>query len=228
MEQAAKSFEPDESSMPAVAGRIGPDSMVRSPAVERTANVMDRDLIARVLAGDRPAFDVLIARYQRQAVAVSYRLLGNSHDALDVTQDAFYKAFNSLATLQNPDAFGGWLMRIVSNLSLNYRRGRKTRSKAQLPLDDMLGGETGGEGASGWSTKTADPARTLASREMGAKLTAAMASLPEKQRAAIVMFTIEQMPQKDVAEALRCSVEAVKWHVFQGRKKLKELLKDHL
>ena len=46
--------------------------------------------------------------------------------------------------------------------------------------------------------------------------------------AAIVMFTIEQMPQKDVAEALKCSVEAVKWHVFQGRKKLKELLKDHI
>jgi RNA polymerase sigma-70 factor (ECF subfamily) len=119
-------------------------------------------------------------------------------------------------------------MRIVSNLSLNYRRGRKTRMKAQLPLDDMLGGDGGGESSSDWSAKTADPARTLASREMGVKLKEAMASLPEKQRAAIVMFTIEQMPQKDVAEALHCSVEAVKWHVFQGRKKLKELLKDHL
>jgi len=50
--------------------------------------------------------------------------------------------------------------------------------------------------------------------------------LPEKQRLAIVMFTLEQMPQKQVADALQCSVEAVKWHVFQGRKKLKELLKD--
>ena len=63
---------------------------------------------------------------------------------------------------------------------------------------------------------------------MGRRLQTALAELPEKQRLAIVMFTIEQMPQKQVAEALNCSVEAVKWHVFQGRKKLKEMLKEHL
>src|SRR6187431_2535330 len=97
----------------------------------------DGQLVAQVLTGDRKAFDELIRRYQRQAVAVSYRLLGNSQDSLEVTQDAFLKAFTSLETLQKPEAFGGWLMRIVSNLSLNYRRGRKTRQ--QLPLDDLLG-----------------------------------------------------------------------------------------
>src|SRR3712207_5060007 len=97
----------------------------------------DGQLVAQVLAGQRAAFDQLIGRYQRQAVAVSYRLLGNTNDALEVTQDAFLKAFTSLATLQKPEAFGGWLMRIVSNLSLNYRRSRRTRS--QLPLDDLLG-----------------------------------------------------------------------------------------
>ena len=63
---------------------------------------------------------------------------------------------------------------------------------------------------------------------MGRKLQEAMNKLPEKQRLAIIMFTIEEMPQKEVAQALDCSVEAVKWHVFQGRKKLKEILKDHL
>src|SRR5262245_56078992 len=97
----------------------------------------DGRLVEHVLGGDRKAFDELIGRYQRQAVAVSYRLLGNTNDALEVTQDAFLKAFTSLATLQKPEAFGGWLMRIVSNLSLNYRRSRKIRSK--LPLDDLLG-----------------------------------------------------------------------------------------
>src|SRR5882762_6333643 len=101
------------------------------------ASPTDGQLVTRALDGDRKAFDELIVRYQRQAVAVSYRLLGNTHDALEVTQDAFLKSFSSLATLQKPEAFGGWLMRIVSNLSLNYRRGRKSRQ--QLPLDDLLG-----------------------------------------------------------------------------------------
>jgi RNA polymerase sigma factor (sigma-70 family) len=52
--------------------------------------------------------------------------------------------------------------------------------------------------------------------------------LPEKQRLAIMLFTMDQLPQKEVAEKLDCSVEAVKWHIFQGRKKLKEILKDYI
>jgi RNA polymerase sigma-70 factor (ECF subfamily) len=205
---------------------------VRRPPQEPSDGV----LVRQVLDGQRRAFDELIRRYQRQAVAVSYRLLGNTHDALEVTQDAFLKAFSSLPSLQKPEAFGGWLMRIVSNLSLNYRRGRKSRS--QLPLDDLLG-PTEAQGGGGpemgqnpigseWMAKSGDPVHGMESREMGAKLQEALNQLPEKQRQAIVLFTIEEMPQKEVAEALNCSVEAVKWHVFQGRKKLKELLKDHL
>ena len=191
----------------------------------------DGELVERALGGDRTAFDELIRRYQRQAVAVSYRLLGNSHDALEVTQDAFLKGYSSLSTLQKPGAFGGWLMRIVSNLSLNYRRSRKTRS--QLPLDDLLGptdsqqADAGG-GGSDWMAQSGDPVRRLESEEMGRRLQQALQQLPEKQRLAIVMFTIEEMPQKQVAETLKCSVEAVKWHVFQGRKKLKELMKEHM
>ena len=200
----------------------------RRPDVSPT----DGQLVGQVLAGRREAFDELIARYQRQAVAVSYRLLGNTQDALEVTQDAFLKAFTNLGTLEKPEAFGGWLMRIVSNLSLNFRRGRKTR-RQQLPLDDVLGPTDAAKteqtaGSSEWMARSGDPVRKLESAEMGARLQEALQQLPEKQRMAIILFTIEEMPQKQVAEALQCSVEAVKWHVFQGRKKLKELLKDHL
>src|SRR5688572_15427475 len=135
----------------------------------------DGALVKQVLGGRRASFDELIRRYQRQAVAVSYRLLGSSHDALEVTQDAFLKAFSSLATLQKPEAFGGWLMRIVSNLSLNYRRSRKTRK--QLPLDDLLGPTDAGQqaaaatgGGSDWMTQSGDPVHLLESEERGRKL----------------------------------------------------------
>jgi len=209
--------------------------MESRPAEQQPTEAADADLpsdgflVERALAGDRSQFDELIRRYQRQAVAVSYRLLGNTQDSLEVTQDAFLKAFSSLATLQNGDAFGGWLMRIVSNLSLNYRRSRKIRS--QLPLDDLLGATDSGQtdsGGSEWMAKSGDPVRSLEGKELGAQLMKALGQLPEKQRLAIVMFTIEEMPQKQVAETLGCSVEAVKWHVFQGRKKLKELLKGYM
>jgi len=191
----------------------------------------DGQLVGRAMAGERRAFDDLVRRYQRQAVAVSYRLLGNSHDALEITQDAFLKAYGSLSTLQKREAFGGWLMRIVSNLSLNYRRSRKTRS--QLPLDDLLGPTDAQQtelagGGSDWMAAGSDPVQRLQGKELGERLQQALLQLPEKQRLAIVLFTIEQMPQKQVAETLQCSVEAVKWHVFQGRKKLRELLKELL
>lgn len=196
------------------------------------AGPSDGQLVADTISGNRKAFDELIKRYQRQAVAVSYRLLGNSQDALEVTQDAFLKAFTSLETLHQPKAFGGWLMRIVSNLSLNFRRSRKTRNA--VPLMEVLAAQnpeqsdTHAVGSEWMSSASNDPVRRLEGKELGEKLKQALAQLPEKQRLAIVMFTIDEMPQKQIAEALDCSVEAIKWHVFQGRKKLKEILKQNL
>jgi RNA polymerase sigma-70 factor (ECF subfamily) len=187
----------------------------------------DGQLVLRAAAGERTAFDDLIRRHQRQAVAVAYRLLGNTPDALEVTQDAFLRAYRGIGGLQKPEAFGGWLLRIVSNLSLNYRRNRKHRST--LPLDDLMGGDAGADGIGGDRLSGGgDPLHRLQGQELGRRLQEALAKLPEKQRRALVLFTVEQLPQKDVAEQLKCSVEAVKWHVFQGRKKLREMLKDDL
>ena len=134
----------------------------------------DGQLVTQAIAGNRKAFDDLIRRYQRQAVAVSYRLLGNSQDSLEVTQDAFLKAFTSLDTLQKPQAFGGWLMRIVSNLSLNYRRSRKTRTA--VPLAEVLAPQSGesteahGGGSEWMSSGAGDPVRGLEGKELGVKL----------------------------------------------------------
>jgi RNA polymerase sigma-70 factor, ECF subfamily len=205
----------------------------KSPEIHsqrQAASPSDGQLVQITLAGDRKAFDALIRRHQRQAVAVSYRLLGNTQDAMEVTQDAFLKAFASLGTLQKPEAFAGWLMRIVSNLSLNYRRARKTR--ATSALDDAIGSLDAGHaktvGAGESMSGGGDPLHQLQSAEMGRRLQQALTELPEKQRLAIMLFTMEQLPQKEVAEKLDCSVEAVKWHIFQGRKKLKEILKDFI
>ena len=92
-------------------------------------------------------------------------------------------------------------------------------------------GNAGGHGLGGgseWMARSGDPARQMEGRELGSLLQAALKQLPEKQRLAILMFTVDELPQKEVAAALNCSVEAIKWHVFQGRKKLREILKDQL
>ena len=204
-----------------------------TPENAENPGAADAECVEKVLAGDANAFEQLVEKYQRQAVAVSYRLLGNADDARDVVQDAFVKAYRSLETLERPAAFGGWLMRIVTNGSLNFRRGRRLR--IAQPLDGAVAEHLGnpraadrpmpGHGADSLS-QSGDPQRVVEGRELGDALQVALQQLPEKQRNALLLFTIEELPQKEVAEKLECSVEAVKWHVFQARKKLKELLKD--
>jgi RNA polymerase sigma-70 factor (ECF subfamily) len=188
--------------------------------------VSDEVLVERTVGGDQAAFGELVRRYQRQAVAVSYRLLGRVDDAADVVQDAFLRAHRSLATLEQRARFGPWLMRIVSNLSLNYRRSRR---HVAAPLDEMVEASEGLRRPDG-ETRTAEtsPEGAALSEELREIIDRAIRTLPEKQRLALILSSVEGMPQKDVAQILDCSVELVKWNVFQARKKLREQLRDYL
>jgi RNA polymerase sigma-70 factor (ECF subfamily) len=192
---------------------------------EEAGRRLDAEAVSRTLAGQTLAYDGLIEKYQRRAVAVAYRLLGNIEDAKDVCQEAFLRAFRSLASLQERERFGAWLMRIVTNLSLNYRRGRR-------PSVSLTGGGEGGgleDRAVNLSPRgTCDAAAPLQEAETRQAVTAAIESLPEQQRLALILFAIERLPQKEIAEILDCSVEMVKWNVFQARKKLRETLGDYI
>ena len=188
----------------------------------------ETELVRLAQAGDTDAFADLVRLHQRRAVSVAYRLLGNGEDARDVSQDAFVRAFRCLSQLEDPSRFSSWLLRTVSNLALNYRRARKRR--AAVSLDD--------EGASAEQGRNPSSGRLLEGKPddgggpLPAKLHAAIGraleQLPGKQRLALVLFSVEGLPQREVAEILECSVELVKWNVFQARRKLKELLSEFL
>ena len=176
--------------------------------------------------GDLPAFDALVRRFQRQAVGVAYRLLNNMDDAMEVSQDALLKSFDKLKTLSKPSQFGPWLMRIVSNLALNRRRSRALRAAA--PLEASGGDEEDRAELPPADPRAMTPAEIASAGEMEERLERALATLPETQREALVLFSMADIPQKEVARMLGCSVEAVKWHVFTARKKLKEILAEYL
>lgn len=184
----------------------------------------DAGRVRAALAGDTEAFGRLVETYQRRAVGVAYRLLGNSDDAAETAQEAFLRAYQSLARLKEPARFGPWLMRIVSNLSLNRRRSRRTAST--VSLDEQKGTETATTSDGRPVASSHGPASRMAGREVQAAIDAAIEQLPEKQRLSLVLFTIEGWAQKDIADFLECSVENVKWNVFQARKRLKTILGD--
>ncbi len=182
-------------------------------------------LVRGAQRGDLRAFDLLVERFQRPATAVAYRLLNHRDDAMEVVQDAFLKAFDKLDTLDSPGRFGPWLMRIVSNLALNRRRSRALRQT--ISLDAPPRGDSERE----WvlPDPAADtPDETVSGEELKRKIAAAVAELPETQRQALILFSMAKLPQKDIAKQLGLSVQAVKWHVFSARKKLKDKLAEYL
>lgn len=189
----------------------------------------DTKLVRRTLDGQTDAFDELVERYQRRAVSVAHRLLGNLHDAMEVSQEAFVRAFRNLDSLENQNRFGSWLLRIVTNLSLNFRRDRAA-GKRNVSLDESPMGEHGAsEGRwTAWPGDEDFPGGDLAAEELREIVQNAISRLPEAQRTALVLFSLEQLPQKDVAGIMNCSVEAVKWHVFQARKSLRQTLAEYI
>jgi RNA polymerase sigma-70 factor (ECF subfamily) len=185
-------------------------------------------LVERAQSGDSAAFSELVRLYQKRAVSVAYRLLSNTEDACDVAQEAFVRAYRNLSQLENPARFGPWLMRVVSNLSLNFRRSRKHRQAGSLEEALENEGEALRPGSGKrWNRNWGDANGPLPEELHGA-ISSAIERLPEKQRLALILFSVEGMPQKEVADILDCTVELVKWNVFQARKRLKELLKEFL
>jgi len=198
--------------------------MTRSdrPLFSEDTGERDAAWVQAALAGESGAFGRLVEAYERRVVSTAYRLLGNSDDAMDIAQEAFLRAFRSLGRLKKPGRFGPWLMRIVTNQSLNARRSR--RSGSTVTLDERRGtaGRTSGDGEPG--TTAFGPDRQVESRELQAAIDAALDTLPEKQRLALVLFTVEGWAQKDIAALLECSLETVKWNVFQARRRLRQRL----
>jgi len=117
-------------------------------------------LVRDAQSGDPEAFAELVRKYQRRAVSLAYRLLGNIEDAGDVSQEAFIRAYRHLSQLDDPSRFGAWFLRVVSNLSLNYRRSRKSRSA--ISLDDVEAVERAATFRSGGFPRRLKPAAHFA------------------------------------------------------------------
>ncbi|MCG3125537.1 MAG: ECF RNA polymerase sigma factor SigW [Phycisphaerae bacterium] len=189
----------------------------------------DAECVRQTLRGATRAFDELIGRYQQRSTSIAYRLLGNLHDALEVCQESFVRAFGRLDQLDDPARFRPWLLRIVTNLSLNYRRQRAV-SGATVSLDAVAVERDASPDAAFEppSAATSRPDEDVAADELSAGIRQALDELTAQQRSALVLFSIEQLPQREVAEIMDCSVEAVKWHVFQARKQMREKLAAYL
>lgn len=187
----------------------------------------DAKWVQAAVAGDRTAFDKLVVKYQSQAVAVTSRLLGHLQDALDVAQDGFVRAYQSLGDLEQPERFKSWLMRIMVNLALNYRRQRG--HMRQISLSEGVQADDSGHGLED-SLPGHEPnaIERIQAVELSGALEQAIEELPESLRTALLLFAVEKLPQKDIADMMGVSLAAVKWNVFEARRRLRHKLEPWL
>ena len=187
-----------------------------APARMIVANPTDAELVQASLAGDRDAFGAIVERHRRQVYRLCYRFTGNHEDASDLAQDVFIRAYRGLHTFQATASFATWLYRIGVNVCLNKVSLKRGTSEA---LDPLLAAGDARITAPG---ERADEALLRAERER--RVRAAIARLPRKQRATLILRIYHELPHDQIAAVLGSSVGAVKANFFHAMNNLKKLL----
>lgn len=178
----------------------------------RIAQQDEAVLVARVVAGDRAAFGILVERYAGVARRVARAVLGNAEDADDAAQDAMLSALLKLDQYDPRRPFGPWLLRIVANAATDRRRRRTVRRTEPLDVGLTAGGPR--------------PDTTMERRALGERLRQALAELPERRRIAVVLFDVEGYSHAEIAAMLGLPEGTVRSEVFHARRRLRVLLDD--
>ena len=171
-------------------------------------------VIERALAGDLTAFDQIIMSHQRRVISTAWRLLGNEDDARDAAQEVFLRVYKHLKTFDLAQDFSGWLYRIVINVCRDQARKRGQRGMTTSFEAEY---ETGNlNPVSGDDTE----ANAMLAQER-AIIARALASLSEKERAALVLRDLEGLPTEEVARILGSSQTTVRSQICSARAKIK-------
>jgi RNA polymerase sigma-70 factor, ECF subfamily len=182
-----------------------------------SANGQDEcDLLSRACGGDVVAFEEVVRRYQRRVYAVALRIVRRHDVADDVTQDAFLRAHQALASFDNSRPFGPWVCRIAANLAINHVRSPEAREEG-LP-----------EGHDETPSSQQGPLGRVLDHEASDQLKQAMASLSAEQRAVFVLRAVEGLSYKEIAEALDISAGTVMSRLFRARERLVAALGPYL
>ncbi|HEX7115014.1 MAG TPA: RNA polymerase sigma factor RpoE, partial [Steroidobacter sp.] len=184
----------------------------------------DQQLVERVQAGDRSAFNLLVLKYQHRVLKLVSRFINDAAEAEDVAQEAFLKAYRALGSFRGDSAFYTWLYRIAINTAKNALVSNRRR-----PVDfdlDLQDPEQYDRHARLKDAET--PEGVLLTDEIRSVVEKAMEQLPEDLRTAIVLRELEGLSYEEIAEAMDCPVGTVRSRIFRAReaidKKLKPLL----
>lgn len=173
-------------------------------------------LVARAQAGERAAFNELIRRYRPRILALALHLTGDSHDAEDVAQEAFLRAYRNLGDFRGASEFFTWVYRIAVNLSLNVKRASARRRTASM--DDPRVALAVQADASG------DPRRAAELRQTYTRLISALDGLSPSLRSTVVLVALQGLSHDQAGAVLGCPSGTIAWRLHEARQKLARTL----
>lgn len=185
----------------------------------------DQILVERVQQGDKQAFGLLVAKYQRKLMRLVSRLVRDQAEAEDVVQEAFIKAYRALPGFRGDSAFYTWLYRIGINSAKNHLATRSKRPPTLTEFDNEEA-ESFDEGELLRDQNT--PERILMSKEIGETVNAAIEALPEDLRNAIVLREIDGLSYDEIAMVMECPIGTVRSRIFRAREAIAEKLRPLL
>jgi len=184
----------------------------------------DKRLIKLALSGDEKAYESLLNKYRNLVFSIMLKMARNKQEAEDLTQEAFMKAFSSLATFNDEFAFSTWLMKIASNNCIDFLRKRKLRTysihepvqykdeKIEIDIPD----------------RDPTPEKTLIQSERSRMIEETIQALPERYRYVIILRHKEEKSYEEIAEIMNLPLGTVKAQIFRAREILNKNLKEAL
>lgn len=192
--------------------------------MEDKKRLEDRKLIEKALKGEQKAFETLLNKYRNLVFSIMFKMIRNAQEAEDLTQEAFMKAFSSLATFNDEFAFSTWLMKIASNNCIDFLRKRKLRTysihepvqykdeKIEIDIPDY----------------DPTPEKTLLQSERSRMIEETIQALPERYRYVIILRHKEEKSYEEIAEIMNLPLGTVKAQIFRAREILNKNLKEVL
>jgi len=172
---------------------------------------IDIALVKKCLKGDNRAFEELIIRHKKKIYSIAYRFTSNSEDALDITQEVFIKAYNSLTQYDNKFKFSSWILKITTNYCLDFKK-KKTVETVALDLD-----------IASRETKTSAE-NVFMHKENKRIIKEAINSLPDEYKILVIMYHNQNLSYDEICDALQLPMTKVKNRLYRARLMLKENL----
>jgi RNA polymerase sigma-70 factor (ECF subfamily) len=184
------------------------------------ASADNKALVKAAQKGDMEAFEELVARHRDKIYARAFSMMRNEEEAIDLSQEAWIKAWQRLGQFQGEASFVTWMTRIVINLCLDQlRKQKRMRAESIEQLDEELGGVE-----RQMPVVTPNPTERLERSELRQRIDKALSQLSVEHRTSLIMHEFEELEYKEIAKRMGCSIGTVMSRLFYARRKMAVLL----